>query len=94
MSNNINYEIESYLSSYAKNNGLILNPNKKQRDILINGLSKKKEKYKFLYCPCKILSGNEDKDKDLICPCKDHIAEIEMNGMCHCMLFFKKDIRI
>ena len=58
-------------------------------NIVMEGLAKNKDKYGKRYCPCRIVTGNEEGDKKIICPCIYHKGEIENDGMCHCMLFFK-----
>jgi ferredoxin-thioredoxin reductase catalytic chain len=49
-----------------------------------NGLVKKFRKFGNFYCPCKLQNTPEN-----ICPCKDHVKEIEANGICHCRLYIK-----
>ena len=78
------------LKKYAEKNGYMLNPDKKIRETIVEGLLRNKQKYGRLYCPCRRVTGDKDKDKDIICPCKFHKEEIERFGMCHCMLFVKK----
>lgn len=82
-------KVELFVNKYALKSGYKLNQDKKSLDLIINGLSKQKEKYGFQYCPCRIITFNKEFDKNLICPCKQHIKDIENNGMCHCYLFYK-----
>ena len=91
MNNNYKKKIERFVESYALKSGYILNKNKEVLNIIINGLTKNKEKYGHPYCPCRIITGDESKDKDKICPCKYHIEEIKTNGSCHCNLFYKNE---
>jgi ferredoxin-thioredoxin reductase catalytic subunit len=74
---------------YADKKGYKLNPDKEMLDIIIDGLAKNQEKYGKRYCPCRILTDDEEENKKIICPCVFHEEEIELNGMCHCALFFK-----
>jgi len=76
---------------YAENAGYKINPDKKILDVVIDGLAINKEKHGKQYCPCRIVTGDEDQDSKIICPCTYHKDEIEKNGMCHCVLFFRKD---
>jgi ferredoxin-thioredoxin reductase catalytic chain len=78
-----------FSEKYAKSQGYKLNPNKEIVDVVIKGLIKNQQKHGVRYCPCvRILF---DPAKDRICPCKPSVEEIEKQGHCHCMLFFRKD---
>ncbi|MBN2488163.1 MAG: ferredoxin:thioredoxin reductase [Methanosarcinaceae archaeon] len=78
-------------SKYAEKAGYKLNPDKEILDIVVEGLATNKEKYGKQYCPCRIVTGDEEQDRKIICPCAYHKDEIEKNGMCHCVLFFRED---
>lgn len=76
--------------AYAKAKGFKLNPNKKDLDLILEGLEKNREKHGVPYCPCRALSNDKAKDRDIICPCVFHRGEIEINGYCLCRLFWNK----
>ncbi|MHC1755193.1 MAG: ferredoxin-thioredoxin reductase catalytic domain-containing protein [Methanosarcina sp.] len=38
---------------------------------------------------CRILTNDEKENKKIICPCVFHEEGIELNEMCHCVLFLK-----
>lgn len=83
-------EILKNKEEYAKKKGYKLNPNKKIRDVVIDGLAKNKAGKGVEYCPCRPLEGNPQEDKKKICPCVWHEDEIKKEGFCHCRLFYKK----
>jgi hypothetical protein len=64
-----------------------LNPDIDIVNNIQNGLLKKYKRFGNFYCPCKLQNIPEN-----ICPCKDHLKEIEANGICHCRLYVKKEI--
>ena len=74
---------------YAKKVGIKVNPNKAELDHVIKGLLLKKKKYREIYCPCRIVTGNKEKDKEIICPCVFHRGEVELQAHCLCKLFVK-----
>jgi ferredoxin-thioredoxin reductase catalytic subunit len=82
--------IYDYARAYAASKGFDINPDAKIVDAVVEGLARNKIKRGARYCPCRPLSGNPDEDKLKICPCKWHKDEIEKDGYCHCVLFFKK----
>jgi ferredoxin-thioredoxin reductase catalytic subunit len=76
---------------YAQEVGIKLNPNNQVVEGVVKGLFKNKETKGEFYCPCRVTSGNKEKDEELVCPCVFHRGEIELQGNCRCLLFFKKD---
>lgn len=80
-------ELIKGIEAHAKDVGIKVNPDKKKAEIVINGLLKNKEKHGEVYCPCRIVTGNNKKDEDIICPCVFHRGEIELEGRCRCLLF-------
>ena len=62
---------------------IIYNENRDVVDAIRAGLKKKDG-----YCPCRL-----EKIEDNICMCKefrDQIADPELEGYCHCMLYYKE----
>ena len=76
--------------AYAKSKGFMLNPNKKDLDLILEGLEKNREKHGVPYCPCRVITNDKEKDREIICPCVFHRGEIEINGYCLCRLFWRK----
>jgi ferredoxin-thioredoxin reductase catalytic subunit len=75
---------------FADNKGIKLNPNKQIVENLVKALLAREEQFGERYCPCRRMSGDKEQDKDIICPCVSCMDEIEKQGHCHCMLFYKK----
>lgn len=78
--------IPEMITQYAARNGWTLNPNRKHREKVIDGLEKNRNKHGFPYCPCKIVTG----DANDICPCSSHRTDIEQTGHCACNLFYRE----
>ena len=55
---------------------------REQKDHVLEGLKKNKEKYGKMYCPCSI-----ERSDNTICQCKE-FKELE-EGTCHCGLYIK-----
>jgi ferredoxin-thioredoxin reductase catalytic subunit len=64
--------------------GWCLNPDKKAVENIIKAMNNKKEKFGEYYCPCRLQKIPEN-----ICPCKWAPDEIEKDGHCHCLLYYK-----
>jgi ferredoxin-thioredoxin reductase catalytic subunit len=75
---------------YAERAGLALQPDRAQRDYVLQGLARDLLKYGRAYCPCRKVTGNPEKDRANLCPCRTHRAEIEQSGQCECGLFTKR----
>lgn len=84
-------EIKDYCVTYANESGYKLNPNENFVNAIVKGLSKNATENGAAYCPCRRQTGNAEEDKAIVCPCDFHKEEIEKDGKCHCMLFFKGD---
>lgn len=82
-------EVKELLDSYVENKSFNYNPDEEVVERVIRGLSKRKDKSGYMYCPCRIVTGSIDKDRNIICPCEYHEHEIEEKGHCHCYLFVK-----
>jgi ferredoxin-thioredoxin reductase catalytic subunit len=51
--------------STQKNNGWVLNPDKKVLTTVILGMARIKNNSGDQYCPCRLRSGDKEKDRDL-----------------------------
>jgi ferredoxin-thioredoxin reductase catalytic subunit len=83
-------ELRRDAKSYAKDAGIMTNPDSERFEFIIKGLLKNREKHGEIYCPCRLVTGNKKKDEDIICPCVFHRGEIELEGHCRCLFFFGK----
>ncbi len=87
MENNEEGVIKESLDNFVKDRPFRLNPNEKTVAKVIKGLVARNKKYGKLYCPCRIVSGDNEKDDKIICPCFYHEEEVNRDGKCHCDLF-------
>lgn len=81
--------VRDFVKKYCSFTGFHVNPDMNVAEVIITGLAKNKCERGARYCPCRIVTGNTEEDKGKICPCKWHKEEIERDGHCHCLLFFK-----
>jgi ferredoxin-thioredoxin reductase catalytic chain len=49
--------------------GYFFNKDKERTVELLDGLIANKERYGYMGCPCRLLSGDRKADRDIICPC-------------------------
>lgn len=82
-------EVLKMAEEHAKEHDHNLNPDKKIVEAIIKGLIRNEEKHGEIYCPCRVVDGNEDEKK--ICPCFWHDDEIKKMGHCLCKLFVAKN---
>ena len=80
-------DIRRLIEEYTATSPYELNQNKKQVEKVIRGLAKRKIKYGYQYCPCRMISEDKEIDDKIICPCEFHIEEIRRDGTCCCDLF-------
>ncbi|ODS31602.1 MAG: hypothetical protein SCARUB_03263 [Candidatus Scalindua rubra] len=80
-------EVRKLVEDYVETSPYELNPDSKHVDKIIKSLAKRKLKYGYQYCPCRMISGNKEMDAKSICPCEYHEEEIEKDGICSCDLF-------
>lgn len=83
-------EFRKQLEKHAEDNDIKLNPNEDVTNKIIDILLKNQETKGKGYCPCRVLTGDAKKDDLIVCPCVYHMGEIELQGRCHCNLFWKK----
>lgn len=81
-------EIKNWALEYSKSKGWVLNPDAKQCNAVIKGLSRNSEKRGERDRPCRVRTGDQEKDKAIICPCEFHVHEIEQAGHCTCNFFY------
>jgi ferredoxin-thioredoxin reductase catalytic subunit len=54
---------------------------------LLEALILNKQRYGYMGCPCRLLSGDREKDRDIICPCVYSVPDIAEFGSCYCNLY-------
>ncbi len=84
-------EVLHWAEEYARENGWILNPDRKTLEAVVRGLARNEERFGARYCPCRLRSGDPDRDRAIICPCAYHRDEIEREGHCHCRLYYREN---
>jgi ferredoxin-thioredoxin reductase catalytic chain len=70
--------------------GFFFNKDKQRTLDLLEALLINKERYGYMGCPCRLLSGDRDKDRDIICPCVYREADVREYGSCYCNLYVSK----
>ena len=71
--------------------GYYFNTDRLRTSELLNALLVNKERYGYMGCPCRLLSGDRKKDKDILCPCVYSVPDIEEYGSCYCNLYVSDD---
>jgi ferredoxin-thioredoxin reductase catalytic subunit len=71
--------------------GYYFNTEKERTLELLNALLLNKERYGYMGCPCRLLSGDRQADRDIICPCVYSVPDIEEYGSCYCNLYVSED---
>jgi ferredoxin-thioredoxin reductase catalytic chain len=57
---------------------------------LLEALILNKQRYGYMGCPCRLLSGDRQTDRDIICPCVYSAPDIAEFGSCYCNLYVSK----
>ena len=71
--------------------GYYFNKDRERTFELLEALITNKERYGYMGCPCRLVSGDRENDKDIICPCVYSVPDIEEFGSCYCNLYVSKD---
>jgi ferredoxin-thioredoxin reductase catalytic subunit len=71
--------------------GYFFNDDKERTFELLEALLLNKDRYGYMGCPCRLLSGDRDADRDIICPCVYSGPDIAEFGSCYCNLYVSED---
>jgi ferredoxin-thioredoxin reductase catalytic chain len=71
--------------------GYYFNKDNERTFELLEALLLNKERYGYMGCPCRLLSGDREKDRDIICPCVYSVPDIKEYGSCYCNLYVSRD---
>lgn len=71
--------------------GYYFNEDRERTFELLEALIQNKERYGYMGCPCRLLSGDRENDRDIICPCIYSAPDIAEFGSCYCNLYVSKD---
>jgi ferredoxin-thioredoxin reductase catalytic subunit len=58
---------------------------------LMDALLTNKERYGYMGCPCRLVSGDRENDRDIICPCTYREPDVAEYGSCYCNLYVSKE---
>jgi len=73
----------------AEAKGLVLNSDNGRVEKVVGLMTENFEAVGEFICPCKQKNRPPIKGADILCPCPEMDGEIEKEGHCYCMLFFK-----
>lgn len=71
--------------------GYYFNKDKERTIELLEALLENKERYGYMGCPCRLVSGDRGADRDIICPCVYSVPDIEEFGSCYCNLYVSQE---
>ena len=58
---------------------------------LMEALLTNKERYGYMGCPCRLVSGDRENDRDIICPCVYREPDVAEYGSCYCNLYVSRE---
>jgi ferredoxin-thioredoxin reductase catalytic subunit len=70
--------------------GYYFNKDRDKVFVLLEGLTKNRERYGYMSCPCRLAAGEREADTDIICPCIYREADVREYGSCYCNLYVSK----
>lgn len=71
--------------------GYYFNKDRERTLDLLEALLINKERYGYMGCPCRLLSGDLEMDKDILCPCAYREPDVKEYGSCYCNLYVTQD---
>jgi ferredoxin-thioredoxin reductase catalytic chain len=71
--------------------GYYFNADRERTFELLEALVANKERYGYMGCPCRLLSGDRTNDRDILCPCVYSVPDIAEYGSCYCNLYVSKE---
>jgi ferredoxin-thioredoxin reductase catalytic subunit len=75
------------LKKIQEGKGYFFNKDKERTYELLDALLINKDRYGYMGCPCRLLSGDRKKDQDIICPCEYREPDVKEFGSCYCNLY-------
>ena len=84
-------ELYDRMKKVQEPKGYYFNKDKERTFELLEALIANKEKYGYMGCPCRLLSGDKEFDRDIFCPCVYSVPDIEEFGSCYCNLYVSKE---
>ena len=84
-------ELYERMKKVQEAKGYYFNHDRERTFELLEALLVNKERYGYMGCPCRLLSGDRDADKDIICLCVYSVPDIDEFGSCYCNLYVSTD---
>jgi len=84
-------ELYERMKKVQEPKGYFFNDDKERTFELLEALLLNKDRYGYMGCPCRLLSGDRDADRDIICPCVYSVPDIAEFGSCYCNLYVSED---
>ncbi|MCU0558030.1 MAG: ferredoxin-thioredoxin reductase catalytic domain-containing protein [Desulfobacterales bacterium] len=84
-------ELYEMLKKSQEPKGYFFNKDRERVMDLMAALLFNKERYGYMGCPCRLVSGDKQNDRDIICPCVYRTPDVEEFGSCYCNLYVSKE---
>lgn len=84
-------ELYERMKKVQEPKGYFFNTDKERTFELLEALLLNRERYGYMGCPCRLLSGDRQADRDIICPCVYSVPDIDDFGSCYCNLYVSED---
>ncbi len=84
-------ELYERMKKVQEAKGYFFNKDKERTFELLEALLVNKDRYGYMGCPCRLVSGDRDADRDIICPCVYSVPDIDEYGSCYCNLYVSKE---
>lgn len=84
-------ELYQMLKKSQEPKGYYFNKDRERVFDLMAALLFNKERYGYMGCPCRLLSGDKENDRDIICPCVYRTPDVEEYGSCYCNLYVSNE---
>ena len=84
-------ELFQMLKKSQEPKGYYFNEDRERVFDLMAALLFNKERYGYMGCPCRLVSGDKENDRDIICPCVYRTPDVEEYGSCYCNLYVSKE---
>ncbi|MFY9940589.1 MAG: ferredoxin-thioredoxin reductase catalytic domain-containing protein [Desulfobacterales bacterium] len=84
-------ELYEMLKKSQEPKGYFFNKDRERVMDLMTALLFNKERYGYMGCPCRLVSGDKQNDRDIICPCVYRTPDVEEYGSCYCNLYVSKE---
>lgn len=84
-------ELYEMLKKSQEPKGYYFNKDRERVMDLMAALLFNKQRYGYMGCPCRLVSGDKQNDRDIICPCVYRTPDVEEFGSCYCNLYVSKE---